>query len=78
MSRRLFSIPPQSYGCKPVDEVIRRRRTGGACNLKCYGRKPVEIYFKNLNRIIYMPAGQKAIHNLLFASAVVRGDFAAV
>jgi len=39
-----FSIPPQSYGCKPVDEVIRRRRTGGACNLKCYGRKPVEIY----------------------------------
>jgi len=39
-----LSIMPQSYGCKPVDEDVRQRRTGEACCCKCYGRKPVEIY----------------------------------
>ncbi|MCD4830325.1 MAG: hypothetical protein K8R02_00795 [Anaerohalosphaeraceae bacterium] len=37
LERKEFNILPQFYGCEPVDEVIRHRRTGKACCGKSHG-----------------------------------------
>jgi len=48
---RCSSLPPQSYGCKPVDGVYRQKVGGQSPNPLCHGFLPVVVDSSSISPI---------------------------